>query len=148
LCIFFLKTKIWPAMSLPSPQPLASSPLLLALAQLNPTVGNIDGNLQKLRLARREASRQGAHLLMTAELYLSGYPPEDLVLKPSFQKSIREAVETLAHETGDGGPAILLGTPWVEQEKVHNAVLLLADGAMKSAFSPRGPCRNRRCSAA
>src|SRR5271168_4100085 len=105
-----------------------SPTLSVALAQLNPVMGDIGGNLAKLREARRQAATQGAHLLMTPELYVSGYPPEDLVLKPSFQKAIREAVETLARETADGGPAILLGTPWVEAGLLHNAALLLDAG--------------------
>jgi len=102
--------------------------LLLALAQLNPAVGDIAGNLEKLRAFRQKAARQGADLVMTSELYACGYPPEDLVLKPSFQKSIRNAVEALALETVDGGPAILLGAPWRDGTKLYNAVLLLSDG--------------------
>jgi NAD+ synthase len=100
----------------------------LALAQLNPAVGDIAGNTLRLRAAREAAAKAGAHLLMTPELYLCGYPPEDLVLKPSFQKAVRKAVEALAKETADGGPAILLGAPWREKEKLYNAVLLLSEG--------------------
>lgn len=102
--------------------------LSLALAQLNPAVGDIAGNLAKLRAARKQAATQGAHLLMTSELYVCGYPPEDLVLKPSFQNAIQKAVEVLARETSDGGPAILLGTPWLENDKLYNAILLLSEG--------------------
>ncbi|MFA5040098.1 MAG: NAD+ synthase, partial [Bdellovibrionales bacterium] len=105
-----------------------SSKLLIALAQLNPTVGDISGNSSKLREAREEAAEIGAHLLVTSELYLSGYPTEDLVLKPSFQDSLHTAIERLAHETADGGPAILLGTPWQEDGILYNAVLLLDNG--------------------
>ena len=102
--------------------------LLLALAQLNPVMGDIAGNLAKLRLTRQQAQKQGAHLLMTPELYLCGYPPEDLVLKPSFQKALKESVDALAQETKDGGAAVLLGTPWVEEGQLYNAVLLLDQG--------------------
>jgi NAD+ synthase len=102
--------------------------LSLALAQLNPMVGDISGNLAKLRAARKKAAEAGAHLLMTSELYICGYPPEDLVLKPSFQTAVHKAVETLARETNDGGPAILLGTPWLEEGKLYNAMLLLNEG--------------------
>ena len=102
--------------------------LSLALAQLNPAVGDISGNMTKVRAARKTAAAQKAHLLMTPELFLSGYPPEDLVLKPSFQKAIHAAVNQLTQDTADGGPAILLGTPWNEGGKLYNAVLLLADG--------------------
>ncbi|MFY9288154.1 MAG: nitrilase-related carbon-nitrogen hydrolase, partial [Alphaproteobacteria bacterium] len=102
--------------------------LSLALAQLNPTVGDISGNLGKLRTARKQAAAQGAHLIMTSELFVSAYPPEDLVLKPSFQNAVHKAVEALARETADGGPAILLGTPWREDDKLYNAMLLLSEG--------------------
>jgi len=56
----------------------------IAVAQLNPTVGDVAGNLAKAREARAEAAREGAHLLLLTELFISGYPPEDLVLKPAF----------------------------------------------------------------
>lgn len=109
-----------------------SNKISLALAQLNPTVGSISGNVAKLREARARAAAQGADLLMTSELYLCAYPPEDLVLKPSFQDNLRASVEELAAETADGGPAILLGTPWREEGKLYNAVLLL-DGGLITA---------------
>jgi NAD+ synthase len=100
----------------------------LALAQLNPAVGDIGGNVDKLRTARRKAAEQGADVIMTSELFISAYPPEDLVLKPSFQNAIRNAVEALMRETADGGPAILLGTPWREDDRLFNAMLLLDKG--------------------
>ena len=58
--------------------------LVTAIAQLNPTVGDIAGNIAKLRRAREEGARLGAHLVVGTELCVSGYPPEDLVLKPAF----------------------------------------------------------------
>ena len=66
------------------------------------------------------------------ELFLAGYPPEDLVLKPAFQAACRAAVEALARETSDGGPALLVGTPWVEDGKLYNAYALLAGGAIEA----------------
>ena len=102
--------------------------LLLALAQLNPVMGDIAGNLAKLRQTRQQAQKQGAQLMMTSELYLCGYPPEDLVLKPSFQEALKDSVDALAKETADGGVAVLLGTPWVEDGQLYNAVLLLDQG--------------------
>jgi len=105
-----------------------SAKLLFALAQLNPTVGDISGNFAALRATRAEAMKHGADLLVTSELYASAYPPEDLVLKPSFQDSLRNAIEQLAQETSDGGTAILLGTPWREGDKLYNATLLLDGG--------------------
>ncbi len=123
--------------------------LLLSLAQLNPTVGDISGNLSRLRKARRQAAAEGSHLLMTSELYVSGYPPEDLVLKSSFQKAVHIAVEELARETSDGGPAILIGTPWHDNGKLYNAALLLSDGqiaakAFKNDLPNYGPFDEKR----
>src|ERR1700716_2756466 len=83
--------------------------LALAIAQLNPTVGDIPGNAEKARRARASAAADGAELVIFPELFIAGYPPEDLVLKPAFQAACRAAVETLARETADGGPAILIG---------------------------------------
>ncbi len=71
----------------------------LALAQLNPIVGDVDGNADKAREARRRARSLGADLVMFPELFLAGYPPEDLVLKPAFQDACRAACEGLARET-------------------------------------------------
>ena len=58
------------------------------------------------------AARDGADIVAFSELFIAGYPPEDLVLKPAFQAACRAAVEALARDTGDGGPAVLIGTPW------------------------------------
>ena len=102
--------------------------LKVALAQLNPKVGDVDGNLAKVRAARAEARKQGAELVLTSELVLSGYPPEDLVLKPAFQKRCHEAVEALRADTLDGGPALFVATPWREGEKLHNAIIALDKG--------------------
>ena len=100
----------------------------IAVAQLNPTVGDVAGNLDKARRAR--ATAQDADLVVFTELFLSGYPPEDLVLKPAFQAACRGAVEALARDTADAGPAVLIGTPWVEDGKLYNAVALLDAGAI------------------
>lgn len=102
--------------------------LSLALAQLNPTVGDVAGNAEKVRKARAAAAVERADLVIFSELFLAGYPPEDLVLKPAFQAACRMAVEDLARETADGGPAILLGTPWPDGGKLYNAVVLLDGG--------------------
>ena len=75
--------------------------LVIALAQIAAIVGDIEGNLERLRKARAEAAAMGADLMLAPELYLAGYPPEDLVLKPAFQEACRAACETLARETAD-----------------------------------------------
>lgn len=100
----------------------------IALAQLNPRVGDITGNCELVRKAREEAAALGADLVLYSELFVTGYPPEDLVLKEAFQNAARKAVEELAAETTDGGPALLLGTPWRENGELFNAVVLLDGG--------------------
>src|SRR5215472_14688598 len=102
--------------------------LAIAIGQLNPIVGDIAGNADRARRARAEAARSGADVVALPELFLSGYPPEDLVLKPAFQAACRAKVEELARETADGGPALLIGTPWLEERKLYNAYCLLDRG--------------------
>ncbi|HEY4923939.1 MAG TPA: NAD+ synthase [Roseiarcus sp.] len=106
--------------------------LVIAIAQLAAIVGDIAGNLARLRAARAEAAAFGADIVMSSELFLSGYPPEDLVLKPAFQEACRAACETLARETGDGGPAVLVGLPWVENGALYNAYALLDGGRIEA----------------
>jgi NAD+ synthase len=102
--------------------------LVLALAQVNSTVGAVDENLFRARTARKRAAELGADLVMFSELFLAGYPPEDLVLKPAFQDACRAALEDLARETADGGPAVLIGLPWMQDGFCHNACALLDGG--------------------
>jgi NAD+ synthase len=104
--------------------------LAIAVAQLNPTLGDIAGNGEKARRARAGAARAGADLIAFSELFICGYPPEDLVLKPAFQAACRATIERLARETADGGPAMLIGTPWVEDGKLYNAYCLLDEGVI------------------
>ncbi len=106
--------------------------LRIALAQINPIVGDVPGNANKIRAARAEAAAQNADLVVYGELVLAGYPPEDLVLKPAFQDACRAAAEALAAETADGGPAMLLTTPWVADGMLYNAVLLADQGQVQA----------------
>lgn len=101
--------------------------LRIAIAQLNPIVGDIEGNLAKARQARADAARQGADLVLFTELFLTGYPPEDLVLKPAFLAACEKAAEEFARDTADGGPGVIIGTPLKRKSGVHNSVVV-ADG--------------------
>ena len=106
--------------------------LVIGLAQIDCTVGDIAGNLARLRAARAEAAAFGADLVMFSELFLAGYPPEDLVLKPAFVEACRAACEAIAAETGDGGPAVLVGLPWGENGHCYNAYALLDKGRIEA----------------
>ena len=104
----------------------------LALAQLNPVVGDIEGYLEKAHEARAVLSKTGADLIVFTELFLTGYPLEDLVLKPALQHAAREACEALARDTADGGPALLMGLPWGEGGLVYNAMAFLYGGHIET----------------
>ncbi|MES2294174.1 MAG: NAD+ synthase [Pseudomonadota bacterium] len=97
----------------------------IALAQLNPVMGDIAGNLKRARDARARAP--DADVILFSELFITGYPPEDLVLKGALQADARQAIEALAADTATG-PAILIGAPWMEEGKLYNAMLLLDGG--------------------
>jgi NAD+ synthase len=99
--------------------------MVIALAQLNPTVGDVRGNLARIRGAR-DASAD-CDLVVCAELALIGYPPEDLVMRPAIVEATRRAVDELAAETRSG-PAILVTTPWRDGDVVYNAAVLLDGG--------------------
>ncbi|EXL08970.1 NAD+ synthase [Aquamicrobium defluvii] len=105
----------------------APDTLRIAIAQLNPTVGDVAGNLARARQARADAASQGADLVLFTELFISGYPPEDLILKPAFLRACERAVEDIAKDTSDGGPGIVIGVPLKRESGTHNSVIV-ADG--------------------
>lgn len=102
--------------------------LRIALAQINPHLGALEANVTRIMAARAEAAAAGADLVVTPELSVAGYPPEDLVMKPAFIAACRAVVERLAAATGDGGPALVVGAPWLNDGRLHNAALLLEGG--------------------
>jgi NAD+ synthase len=111
--------------------------LVIASVQANPTVGAIAKNEAQARTRIAEAKALGADLALFPELFLIGYPPEDLALKPAAVRDCSAALERLAAETA-GGPAVLMGTLWPGPEgRPYNALALLADGAVQGVTTKR-----------
>lgn len=106
--------------------------LVIGLAQLAARVGDLDWNAGRIRAAR--AAMPGADLILTPELGLIGYPPEDLVLKPAFVEAAEAKLAELAAETA-GGPALLVGVPRRQDGKLFNMMALLADGREAGAVA-------------
>jgi NAD+ synthase len=104
--------------------------LTITLAQLNQVVGDIAGNAKAMLAARDRAA--GSDLIVFPEMQLIGYPPEDLVLKPALIERAAAELEVLAKATGDGGPAMLVGSVFVSDGALHNGIALL-DGGKVSA---------------
>jgi len=107
--------------------------LKIALAQINPHEGEVEKNAARIRAARAEAAAKGADLVVTPELSIAGYPPEDLILKPAFLDACDARIAALAAETSDGGPGLIVGGPWRSEGKLHNAAFLLEGGRIVTA---------------
>ena len=106
--------------------------LTFAIAQLNPTIGDINGNLAKLKSAREEAAGLGAAVVVAPECYISGYQVDDLVLVDGFLEKVAGAVEELAGLTADGGPAVVVGAPRRQDGLIHNSVFVLDGGKVQA----------------
>ena len=107
------------------------TPLRLALAQIDARVGDIDGNAAIIRSRTAAAREQGAELVLFPELALTGYPPEDLLLKEHFLRRTRAALDALAADTH--GIVALVGFP-ERTEDVYNACAVLADGRIAAIY--------------
>ncbi|MBO22160.1 MAG: NAD+ synthase [Rhodospirillaceae bacterium] len=107
--------------------------LKITLAQLNPVVGDIDGNIAKIKAARLAGAVAGAHLVIGTELCVTGYPPEDLILKSAFVRASMDSVGALATETADGGPGLVVGSPWFDEDgNRYNAAVVLDEGKVQT----------------
>src|ERR1051325_3204501 len=100
--------------------------LRIAFAQMNQRVGDLEGNAAAMLEMRRRA--KGADLLMCPELQLTGYPPEDLVLKPEFVRRAHECTDELVAATTEPGPALLIGTIVAQDSSAYNAIVLAQGG--------------------
>ena len=99
----------------------------LTLAQLNPVLGDIDGNIAKARAAWDSARAEGADMVAFPEMFVTGYNTQDLVLKPAFHQAAIAAIQALATQCAEG-PAIGIGGPALEAGKLHNAYYILQGG--------------------
>lgn len=104
----------------------------IALVQENPIVGNIEHNYNLILEARNDANSENADLMVFSELFLSGYPPEDLVLRHSFLDEIDTYLNLLVEETKKPGPAILVGLPVRDKNQIFNSVALIDNGKIIS----------------
>ena len=98
----------------------------IAIAQLNCVVGDLPGNLQKIRVAAKAAKEKGATVLLTPELSLTGYPPEDLLLREDFYTASEAALQELAGDADD--IALIVGLPRLVDGKRYNAAAVLQEG--------------------
>jgi NAD+ synthase (glutamine-hydrolysing) len=105
--------------------------LRIALAQLNLVVGELDGNRETILAAIADAKAEGAELVVLPELAVSGYPPEDLLLRPGFVRAVRRSVDEIAAATE--GIVALIGTPWFDRD-LANACAVCADGALRAVY--------------
>jgi NAD+ synthase (glutamine-hydrolysing) len=128
-------------------------PVRVALLQINPTVGDLDGNARLVADAARDAWRQGARVALAPELGLCGYPPEDLLLRPAFLRANAAALEALARALADcDGLHLVVGHPWdgggvahgddvrsksVSVPRVFNAASVLAGGLVAATYCKR-----------
>ena len=111
---------------------MIDKPISIALAQLNSHLGNIAANVECLIDAREKANAGGADIIVTPEMFLSGYPCDDLVLRSDFMHEVAAGIAHLTQVTADGGAAIIVGAPYREQDgdvvRIYNSVFVLDDG--------------------
>src|SRR5881392_4203409 len=106
----------------------------IALAQINTVVGDLDGNAERIRSRLAEAKEEQADLVVFPELAVTGYPPEDLQLRPSFVQAAQQKAEELARDAR--GIVALIGVPWLDRD-LYNACAVCAAGEIKTIYRKR-----------
>ena len=106
----------------------------LALAQINAVVGDLDGNRERILAALADARSEKADIVLLPELAVTGYPPEDLLLRPSFVRAAEDSVREIARSCK--GLTALIGTPWFDRD-LFNACAICADGELKALYRKR-----------
>ncbi|MDA0358871.1 MAG: NAD+ synthase [Proteobacteria bacterium] len=111
-----------------------TKPVLIALAQMNAHLGKVNANVSRLAEARAKSALQGAEIIVTPEMFLSGYPCDDLVLRNDFMADVAAGIDQLTELTSDGGPAIVVGAPAAIDVAIYNSVFVLDGGKQLARF--------------
>ncbi len=106
--------------------------LRIAVAQFNATVGDLTGNVERIVQCAAQAKARGAQVLLTPELALCGYPPEDLLLRPDFYRACQRALDDLVARVGD--IAVIVGHPEEHQGERYNAATVIENGRKKAVY--------------
>ena len=105
--------------------------LKIALAQLNPLVGDVSGNIDKL-ISIRAGLKDDVDILVAPELYVSGYPIDDLVLREDFLNLVEKEINKLADSTKDKKSAIIVGAPRKDKKSIKNSVFVIENGKISN----------------
>lgn len=105
--------------------------LTLALAQINPIVGDLAGNALMIVRAAQQAAEAGADLVLFPEMALTGYPPEDLILVPAFRQAAWDAARQIATDTESLSCDLIIGNLWDEKGAIYNASVLVSGGRLE-----------------
>lgn len=105
----------------------------ITLAQLNATVGDLKGNADKVMKAWEKARDEQSNIIAFPELFITGYNPQDLILKPAFQKASTEMIQKIA-ESCSQGPAIAVGGPFCDEKNLYNAYYILSGGKIQAVI--------------
>ena len=112
-----------------------SNPIRVALAQINPLLGDCIGNAEQIYQAAHAAHTQGASLVLTPELALTGYPPEDLLLRPAFIADTQKVLDHLCQRLAVfEGLAVVVGHPSQDPVGLHNTATVLEDGKVIARY--------------